>query len=453
MHHQAQSLRSAARSAAAAILIVTLALGSAHAAEQPATQPSLARRVADLERENDELRRRLDRLERAAAPAPAEAAPVATAPPAPPPAAATTTVAETTPDEEQPEGIGLGLTARYAQVRASFQIFGDAGFYYADPPEPDTDETSFALGALDLFTTAQLGDHFQVLSEIVAEGDSSNNEIDFELERLWGSWVANDALYVKLGREHSPVSYWNRHYHHGRYLWTSATQPFLARFEDDGGPLPLHQVGLEIGGKLDAGIGRLEYVGVLANGRGREPDEVTNFGDRNEAKAYDFGLSFAPYALPGLAFGGDMHADEIPHDPDEPDRTHAIRELIGSGYLAYFEGPFEALGEFAYLVHDDRTSDRTFRHRTGYLQLAYHFGDLTPYARIDARSMRHGDPFFAPHDIDLDGWEQVLGLRYELTSNAAVKLEGGFGRREERHDDGLSRRGFRSIGLQLAWGF
>ena len=436
----------------AAVVVVAVGVGVADAGPVARASSGLERRVADLERENAELKRRLEKIERAqnAAPPPAPAV-VAAEPPAS--EAAPVEVSDAS-EAEQTEGIGLGLTAHYPNVRASFQLFGDAGFIYADPPEADVDKATFVLGSLDLFTTAQLGDHFQVLSEIVTEGGTDSNEISFEQERLWGSWTLSDALYVKLGREHSPVSYWDRRYHHGRWLWTSATQPFLARFEDDGGPLPIHQVGVEAGGKVDVGIGTLQYVGVISNGRGREPDEVTNVADRNSAKAFDFGLGFAPHALPGLVFGGDFHGDEIPSDHDDPARDHAIRELIGTGYLAYSMGNLETLGELGYLQHDDRNSDRTFRHRTGYFQAGYHLGDWTPYGRIDARSMHRGDPFFAPEDVDLDGWEQILGLRYELAANVALKVEGGFGRTEQRRNDGnTTRRGLKTIGLQLSWGF
>src|SRR5262249_14008682 len=147
---------------------------------------------------------------------------------------------------------------------------------------------------------------------------SADSDVGVDLERLWGAWTLGDELYLKIGREHSPQSRWDRRYHHGKWLWTSATQPFLARFEDDGGPVQVHQVGLEAGGRWSTRAGVLEYTGVVANGRGEHPDDVQSFGDVNGAKAYDVGLGFSPMALNGFALGGNAHFDEIPHIPDDP---------------------------------------------------------------------------------------------------------------------------------------
>jgi hypothetical protein len=404
---------------------------------------ALEQRVRELERMNAHLLRRLERLERAqgsGAEATDVAAPVAAAPEAPAPKAA----AET-------ESAAPGLTAEVGRVRATFNAFGDGGVGWENPPEGDTGHTSFAFGALDLFGTAQVGEHVQALAEIVFEGDSADNEVAVELERAWGSWTFADSLYLKFGREHSPQSRWNRRYHHGKWLWTSATQPFLARFEDDGGPLGVHQTGVEAGGHVPLPGGKLEYVGVVANGRGREATEVTNFGDRNDAKAYDLGLGFSPGFARGLTVGGNFHADEIPSVPGEASRRHAIRELVETAYVEHLTGKLETLAEYAWLQHDDRTSGRTFRHHAGYVQLGYHLGAFTPFARFDVRTMKRNDPFFAPADIDLDGWEQMVGVRYDVTDYLALKLEGAGGRAQARREDGrVGTRGFGRVAAQFA---
>lgn len=432
-------------------------------AQNPPAQTALESRVEELERQNAELRRRLEVIESSRfreegrVPVPSGVSRTRVAPPTEDASdAAASTLASPVGDVSDEEGgfEGLGLVTNYGKVRASFQLFGDAGAVYANPPEPDTSESTFAIGALDLFATAQVGERFQALSEVVAEGDSSDNEVAFELERLWGSWTLNDALYLKLGREHSPTSHWNRRYHHGKWLWTSATQPFLARFEDDGGPLPVHQVGIEAGGRFDVAAGVLNYVGVISNGRGRDTLEVTNFGDRNDGKAFELGGGFAPQLFPGLTVGADFRADEIPSLGDDPTRARAIRELIETAYVDYDDGALVAIGEVGFVAHKDRTADRTFHHRSVYFQVGYRLGDFTPYTRFDWRDMRRGDPFFIASDLDLDQWDQLFGLRYELTDNAALKLEGGFGRGERRTGAGdTGRRSLSSFAVQLAWGF
>jgi hypothetical protein len=398
----------------------------------------LEHRVRELERQNAELQKRLERLERLEQALPAERVAQTTAPP--PPAAAPA-------EEPSPETIGLGLHATYGPVRAAFQVFGDAGVGYAEPAPEDV-HTSFVVGSLDAFVTANIGDRFQALTELVFEGDSTDNEFGLDLERLWGSWTVDDWLYLKLGREHSPTSHWNRRYHHGRWLWTSATQPFLARFEDDGGILPVHQVGIEAGGTFNGDVGRLQYVGVVSNGRGRTPEEITNFADRNDSKAYDFGLGFSPVRFMDWTVGAGFHADEIPGGGS---RRRDMREFITNAFLEKLAGPLELIGEYAFIHHHDRDSGRDFDHHGGYLQGGYRLGDFTPFTRFDVNAMAAGDPFFAPEGNDLDRWEQMLGIRYDLTEFAAVKLEGGIGKREE--PGRVGRELTQRLDLQLAWVF
>jgi len=431
------------RAAALVVSVLAAVGGSPSRAEEtpPPDARALERRVQQLEAQNAELLRRLERLEheRAAPAAPVETA-TAAAPAKPPPAA---------PHEH--DHMGPALSAALADVRGSFQVFGNGDFVYRSAAPARTGNTSFVLGALDLFATGQVGEHFQAATEVVLEGDSDENEFGAEVERLWGSWTFGDWLAVKVGREHSPQSRWNRRFHHGRWMWTSATQPFLARFEDDGGPLAVHQVGIEANGRLRVPGGTLEYAGVVSNGRGRTPTEVENFGDHNDNKAVDFALGYAPTLLRGVGLGADVHVDDIPTIPNDPSRRHGIGELVQTAYVERFAGPWEALGEFAWIRHDDRTSGRTFDHRSAYAQLGYHIAPFTPYTRFDWRDMERGDPFYAPDDIDLDGWEQALGIRYDVTEYLALKLEGAGGEEERRAASGtVARHGYGRLAAQFA---
>jgi len=346
--------------------------------------------------------------------------------------------------------MGHGPLPTLADVRGSFQVYGNGDYEYRSPAAPGVAKQSFALGALDVFAAGQVGEHFRAATEVVLEGDSVDNEFGIDVERLWGAWTFGDWLELKFGREHSPQSRWNRRYHHGRWMWTSATQPFLARFEDDGGPLAVHQVGLEANGHVRLPGGTLEYAGVLSNGRGRTPTEVQNFGDHNGNKALDFGIGFSPDLIHGLGVGGDVHLDEIPSIPEDVQRRHAIREIVETAYVEHFAGPLETLGEFAWIRHDDRNSGLTFDSRSGYMQLGYHLAPFTPYTRFDWRDMARNDPFYKPDDLDLDGWEQVLGVRYDVTDYLAVKLEGGGGREQRRVSGVVERDGFHRIGAQFA---
>ncbi len=259
-------------------------------------------------------------------------------------------------------------------------------------------------------------------------------------------------MYAKLGVEHSPVSYWNRLYHHGKWLEMTIDRPFLARFEGHEGILPMHNSGLELGGSASLAPGRLTYAGVISNGRGRTPSEKATSVDFNNGKAVDLSLGFSPAGIENLQFGGAFRYDEIPPNGTGGDRDRSMLALIGSGYLSYKLGPWETLGEFAWINDKTRATDRTFDHNTGYFQVGYRIEKWLPYTRFDYRSMKQGDPFYSPQDRDLDVWLQTIGLRFDFISNAAVKVEVGYGREEERSASGsVSRGSLLTAGLQLAW--
>ncbi|MGQ0614303.1 MAG: hypothetical protein ACT4PV_11250 [Planctomycetaceae bacterium] len=358
-------------------------------------------------------------------------------------------------DEE--ESLGLGIVLTRGKVRGTLQIFGDAGAQWQNPANPDRGETSFFLGGVNIFGTAQVGDHFHVLSETVIKTreDASSDRVIFDQERLSAAWIFNDHLYVKLGLDHGPVSRWNHLFHHGRWLETTIDRPLLARFETSGGILPMHNTGIEVGGRHLAECGPINYVFILSNGRGRSAEDPQKISDRNDAKALELGIGFAPRVVEGLHVGVHVRYDELPADPSVAARMRPIVEIILGGHAQLRTGPWEFFLEFVLIENDDRTSGSTFSHTSGYLQAAYQVRERwTAYMRIDFRQMESGDPYFMTLGRDLDRWEIVVGVRHELTSNAALKLEVSFGEFEERATGGtVSEAWYTRFGIQVSWVF
>ncbi len=354
------------------------------------------------------------------------------------------------------EGLGLNLTTRRGPVKAMLQVFGDVGFSFDDPPPADRSHTSFFLGGLNLFFTAQIGEHLSILSETVFK-TSVGGMTDtgaFDQERLSATWTFSDLLYVKLGLDHGPVSRWNHLYHHGRWLETTIDRPFLARFEGAGGILPMHNSGLEAGGRVRTPIGRVEYVLIVSNGRGRTATDPQKYSDRNDGKAVEFGVSLAPDALEGIEFGFHFRVDDIPEIPGDVARARSIRELIGSLFVQYHGDRFEVIAEFVHIENRDRLSAVDFGHNSGYVQVAYRLRpEWLPYMRFDARSMDVGDPYYMPLGRDLDRWETLFGVRYDAAANVAIKLEFGFGRGERRASGLILTDTLFRLGLQVSWVF
>jgi hypothetical protein len=391
------------------------------------------RRITELEQENQELRERLDRVEADGA---AQAAEV---------------------EAYVDEGLGLNLVIHRGSTHGVFQIFGDVGASYNNPENEGRSNAYFFNGGLDFFLTARFGDHFHGLSETVflTTLNEPRDTGTFDQERLWGAWAFSDRFQVKLGLEHGPISRWNNLYHHGKWLELTTERPLLARFEGSGGILPMHNAGLEFTGTLPTGHGRWNWVVFVSNGRGRTPTDTQEFSDRNDAKAVDLGFGYAPGSVENLWLGVFFRADKMPPNPSDPARQGSVREYIGSFQADYRGMRIEILAEFAYIENQDEQSDLDFGHYTTYVQLGYRVGDRwTPYTRVDFREMDQGDPYFAAVDRDLDVWEWLLGVRFDFVPNAALKLEAGFGEREERDDGGaVSTRGYTRIALQLAFVF
>ncbi len=411
------------------LLIAVLGIAASASAEE---DPN---RLDALEKENLELRERVGNLEQAKAEQDA--------------------LAKDAKDAE--EGLGLNMVVRRGDVWGIFQLFGDTGFNYLSPELPNRGGTYFFDGTVDLFFTARVGDHFQVLSETVflsAIGTTADTS-KWDQERLWGAWQFSDFLQVKLGLEHGPISRWNNLYHHGKWLELTITRPFLARFEGDGGVIPMHEAGLEALGSVEAGKGRVTYALFLSNGRGPVVTDVEEFSDHNDAKAITGLVGYEPAGEHPLFVGVAVRWDEIPPNPTDPARIHSIGQVIVNLQVDYRGERIQILSEVAWISDADRSSSTDFEHITGYFQVGYALNDMwTPYFRFDIRTMDTGDPYYAPVNRDLDIWEIVTGARFDFLDNAAIKFEIGFGDRQQRNGGGVvSDQGYIRVGFQLAFVF
>src|SRR5581483_7638069 len=158
------------------------------------------------------------------------------------------------------------------------------------------DTNSFVLGQLDLFITSQLSEKVNFVTEMVVESDD-RNAFGVELERMMLQYSHNDYFNIAFGRYHTAIGYYNTAYHHGTWFQTEVGRPFLFNFEDDGGPLPVHGVGVTANGRIPSGKLGLHYVAEVSNGRtSRSPldEPVQNVIDENNGKAYNLALYARP---------------------------------------------------------------------------------------------------------------------------------------------------------------
>lgn len=293
------------------------------------------------------------------------------------------------------------------------------------PDGPDNNELAnrFVLGDLDIFLTSQLSDRVSFLTEILLEFEDQGRNI-VDVERLLLKYEYADWLNGVVGRGHTPIGYWNTNYHHGSWLYTTVDRPLLFAFEDEGGILPLHFVGLELAGRtVDTDFASFDYTALVSNGRGRTTEAIQLGDDINDDKMWAVRLGAHPGAIEGLGLGASVVGDRIPPNPLVPGRESSIDELIAGGYLVYLEDPIELLVEGQMIRHHDNGLRRTFYSSGGYAQLAYRYRKLKPYYRFDLLRINGNDPFYADLPGVEDTDQHTFGFRWDWATFAALKLE------------------------------
>jgi hypothetical protein len=305
-----------------------------------------------------------------------------------------------------------------AGPRVVARIFGDVDWQSRRDDLPNT----FTVGQLALFLSSELAPNLSLIAEVAFEIPEEAEAQIAEVERLHVRWAPFDAVNFSVGRMHTMLGHWNQAYHHGTWLQTTAFRPEVYRWEDEGGGLlPVHEVGVRLGGALSGGPLRVEYSASLANGRGQTPEEVVTVQDRNGSKAVSLWLGLRPEAVPGLQLGGTALFDTIPPGPDDAARGTELRERILGGFLVFRNRRVELLAEAFGVRHENESEDRAWTTTGLYAQAAVTAGHLKPYYRYDLVNRNHDDPFFGP---DKPGVEKhTVGLRVDPWSRIAVKLE------------------------------
>lgn len=286
--------------------------------------------------------------------------------------------------------------------------FGSADF---TSRSEDGGHNSFDIGPFVLYITSRLSEHWSALGELNFEND--DNELATDLERFLVGWQPSDKLRLRIGREHNPIVRWNTALHHGLYMQTPIERPGMARFEDDGGPWPVHFVGLLADGT--AGRVGLRYGVAVGNGRGEIPDEVQVTFDRNGNKAVAGWLGLAPPGLVGLEFSLTGYADRIPA------ATGELRERDWTASASYVAGRWEVRTEYGQMDHTPVDGGARMRTTGWYVLGAFSVvGNVKPYVLVDDMNVPEEEPFLAGVP---DRNERIFGIRWDPDPRAALKAE------------------------------
>lgn len=294
------------------------------------------------------------------------------------------------------------------------------GFANIDYNATSKGKNSYILGEYDQYITSKVTDRISFLGEAVI----SHNGTDFgvDLERCVLKYEINDKFYVRAGKFHAPIGFWNNAYHHGTVIQPTISRPLAVRFEDDGGLLQIHETGLWLAGD---NIGKLGfgYDFVLSNGIGATP-----ISDNNSSKAVTATIRFNP--IEPLKFGVSGYFDNI----SAFSTTSLGEPLLGttgttvghdlthqnlSGFVSYNNNKLQVIGEYYHIQNkNDVVGNKNTQ--AGFVYAGYKvFGEWTPYTRFDFINTQAGDIYYMNQNTTMI----TGGLRYDFSFLSNLKIE------------------------------
>jgi hypothetical protein len=315
--------------------------------------------------------------------------------------------------------------------------------------------TSFTMGELDLFVTSDLSDKFKFLSEIVFEAGPENiygvqrgvpNAFKVEPERYLIQYSYNDYLNISAGRWHTDIGYYNTAYHHSTWFQTTTGRPFLFEFEDEGGILPTHTVGVSATGMIPSGSLGLHYVAEVGNGRAsRTPlaeEPVQNEVDDQNHKAYNLALFARPEALRGLQTGFSVYRDLL-----SPANSPRVDETIMAFHAVLERPKYEWMNEALVIRHSVVGENKVYNTPGFYTQVSRQFGSFRPYFRYQYVNVARTEPIFP--DVGLQHGPSA-GIRYDASEFVALKFQYDY--TFLRQEPGM-QPGYNTLTLQIGFTF
>jgi len=334
--------------------------------------------------------------------------------------------------------------------------FADAGFALHSqaftPGTPNKFEIAapkgFNVGSFDLYLTPQFDNNVKALVELIFE-ITPDGGVATDLERVQMGYTFSDNATLWAGRFHTPYGFWNTAFHHGAQIQTSIFRPRFLDFEDKGGILPAHMVGLWSTGKARAGDGKFTYDIFAGNGpqisMGPEDPAAPGLqtygtlninvaGDDNHRAMVGLNVGYEPSGdFDGMRLAIHALRGEVADNSDStllpatvPARTslnNTELNIIG-GSFAYLENDWELLTEL-YSFNNKDKSGNTGIHKSSasYLQIGKTFTNLTAFIRKEMTSLSQLDNYFSMQENGQSYTRHALGFKYDLDQKASLKLE------------------------------
>jgi hypothetical protein len=303
----------------------------------------------------------------------------------------------------------LGTAGSSAGQNSILQNTHIRGFMEVDAAYHDN-KVTFGFGEQDLFITSQLTDRFSFLGEAVFKYDSTSaTEFGVSIERVIVKYNYYGNNNLLLGKQHTPINFWNDTYHHGRVFYPTIERPLLfpANF------IPLHTTGIAAEGH-DLGNVRFGYNLLIGNGLGST--DVANNDERVSVTAAVHIKPVENFKL-GVSYYNDVISPGANvHDKIIPVQVH---QQLFTGSISYFGKKFELLTEGT-MALDKTDSTGTQHDWASYLYAGYRVTDkFVPYIRIDNLQYGSGEVYYTKNNTQ----SFILGMRYYADALLVLKLE------------------------------
>jgi len=282
-------------------------------------------------------------------------------------------------------------------------------------------KTSFRAGEFDLFITSQLAEKLSFLTELVFS-TGPNNVFGTDLERFQLTYRHNRNFEISAGRFHTSIGYYNTAFHHGTWFSTATGRPFMFFFEDSGGPLPVHELGVTAtGGVPHTGKFNLHWIAEVGNGSSEinNPlygDGVENFASDRNHKDVNVAFYVRPEWLEGLQIGASFLTGDLVTSPG----LVKVNQTVTSAYAVLIDSKWEFMNEFVLLHHQVTAGGQTYNSPMGYTQLGYRIWKTRPYFRWQEVNIPTQDPVVA-FTGRYEG--PSGGIRYDVFTYAALKFQ------------------------------
>ena len=334
------------------------------------------------------------------------------------------------------------VVAGNAQIsKTRINGYGHIDFTYEQ--ENGASDAFMNIGEHDLFITSTFTKNISFLSEMVVK-PSSGSSLGFvpgiERARIKFRYFKNHSIIV--GRMHTPVSYWNDVYHHGRVFFPTIDRPLAFSYFT-----PIHVVGLRLQGqnlgKLNFGydvvIGNTTMTGLIFDNSTAPSVTVAAHIKPKDQMRIGFGLFHENYEHEELSGHSHSHGSNMPSE-----KTGF--SLINFSF-ANFGEKVHVLNEFSMNITN-----------TDSLGLAENFSNYI-YLGIPIKERFIpfiGFDFLSVDDSDLLNMGQfrskyILGYRHEFTPLINIKTQ------VEYYDNNISHMAREESKLefkiQVAYGF